>query len=85
MKSFTSKPITFLLKISASISNKKNSLLETIIIAFESLQKNIGFSILKSNSYRLLNKVSQYILVGKDKSVVTKSYLADPTSFIKLV
>lgn len=97
MKLFTFKPIAFLLRQSVSnlfsnksentvISINKNlSLLEVFIVAFESQQKSIGLSILRNNTNNLLNKISQYILVGKDKSVVTNSYLTDPTSFIKLI
>jgi hypothetical protein len=97
MKLFTFKPIAFLLKLSASnlISNKSEdtvisinrnlSFIEVFIVVFESQQKSIGLSIFRDYTHNLLNKISQYILVGKDKSVVTISYLADPTSFIKLI
>lgn len=88
MKLFTFKPIAFLLKLSVnnSISNKSEntvisinrnlSFIYVFIFVFESQQKSIGLSIFRNYTYNLLNKISQYILVGKDKSVVTNSYLA---------
>ena len=97
MKLITFKPIAFLLTLSVSdlfsnksentvISVNKNlSLLEVFIVAFESQQRSIGFLITRNNLHQFLNKISQYILVGKDKSVVTNSNLFDPTSSDELI
>ncbi len=90
MKLITFKPITFLLKQSASnitsknkkegftvisINNKNLSLVEVVFVALKSQQKRIGFSFLK----KITKNISQYILVGKDKSVVIMRKMLTPT------
>ncbi|MCF6279225.1 MAG: hypothetical protein L3J14_02645 [Flavobacteriaceae bacterium] len=92
MKLITFQPIAFLLKLSVSdvsfsktkgirvvSTNKKLSLLEGVIVAFKSKQESIGFSISKVGFFNFKNKISNNILVGKDKSVVTNCNMIGPT------
>ncbi len=92
MKLITFKPITFLLKLSAgnnspfyrkgftviSINNKNLSLLGVVFVTLKSKQKRIGFPFIKKTP-QFSKNISQYILVGKDKSVVAICKMITPT------
>lgn len=91
-KLITFQPIAFLLKLSVSnfsfsnirdikvvSTNKKLSLLKVVIAAYKSKQESIGFFIYKVGFFNFKNKISNNILVGKDKSVVTDCNLIGPT------
>ena len=90
MSLFTYKPITFLLNLLAgqflpinrkdgftviSINGKNLSLVGTLIVASRRQQKRIGLLFIKNISKNIL----QYILVGKDKSVVIMRKMITPT------
>ena len=90
MSLFTYKPITFLLNLLAgqllpinrkdgftviSINNKNLSLVGALIVAIRIQQKRIGLLYTKNISKNIL----QYILVGKDKSVVIMRKMNTPT------
>lgn len=94
MESITFRPIAFLLKLLANnftsnnkedntvISVNKNlSLLEVISVINKSQQKSIGFFISKVGFFNFKNKISNNILVGKDKSVVAIYNLFGPTPY----
>ena len=90
MKLFTYRPIAFLLSILAdrfvsingkdgftviSISNKNLSLIGDLIDRLKRQQKRIGLHFTEKISKNIL----QYILVGKDKSVVIIRKMITPT------
>lgn len=90
MRLFTYKPITFLLNLLAgqflpnnrkdgftviSINNKNLSLVGSLIVDFKRRQKRIGLLFTENISKNIL----QYILVGKDKSVVIIRNMIAPT------
>ncbi len=90
MKLFTYKPITFLLSFLAdrfshlykkdgftviSINNKNLLLVGDLIVTFKRQQKRIGLLFTK----KILKNILQYILVGKDKSVVIIRKMTTPT------
>jgi len=90
MKLFTYKPIAFLLSLLAdrfisinrkngftviSISNKIFLLCGDLIVFLKRHQKRIGFLFTEKISKNIL----QYILVGKDKSVVIIRKMITPT------
>lgn len=91
MKIITFKPFAFLLKNSVSnfsssileVINKHLALFKTLIVTPDSQQKSIGLLTYKNPYFTLFSKISQYILVGKDKSVVTQDNLCGPTSHIE--
>jgi len=90
MKLITYKPIAFLLNLLANncssdkegntvISVNKNlSLLENRFVAI-SQQKSIGFSFFHKGFFNFKNNILKYILVGKNKSVVTDYNKVGPT------
>ena len=89
MKLLTNRPITFLPKFLASsypnngndgftvisINSKNLSLVGDVIATKSGKQKGIGFLYFK----KLQQNILQYILVGKDKSVVTIRRMVIPT------
>ncbi|AOW21571.1 hypothetical protein [Urechidicola croceus] len=85
MKLISFRPIAFLLDISAgnfytnnviesftviSVNNEYLSLLGVSKFTLNNQQKSVGLFLTKEKFTYYLNKISQYILVGKDKSVV---------------
>ncbi len=91
MKLITYKPFAFLLNSSAGnrtsiifgVINTFLLFLNALIVANKNQQKSIGFNFDKLR-FTNSSKTSQYILVGKDKSVVTLDNLCGPTSYIEV-
>jgi len=92
MKLITYNPIAFLLNFLAdnyhyynidgnSVINVNKNLSLLKIVALMCQQKSIdcSFSYEGFGFLNLKNKISNYILVGKDKSVVTNSKIMTPT------
>ena len=90
MRLFTFKPIAFLRNLLAangssdikkesftviSINNNISVLLEVSTVAYKILLKSIGFSFFN----RLIKNISQYILVGENKSAAINSTMIAPT------
>ena len=95
MKLITFKPIAFLLRLSAEYfsfnnlkenvnysANKNISFSINAIVASKTQQKSIGICNLENFSLQIKNYITNNILVGKDKSVVTICKMNAPTATI---